>query len=225
MHMKRFLILLMMASLAFLFVAGCGKGTEEGKLEKAAEKAPEKAMQTAVAQELSATLLSTSGGQTLSSKMYMKPDKFRTDNEAAGSSTIVRKDLNKVWMIMTAQKTYMEMPGVTDEQIQMAEEKVKGEVSRKEVGSETVDGHPAIKYEVTASVDDKTVQTYQWWATDINFPVKTAAIDGSWVMEYRDIRIGGQPDSLFEVPAGYKKMTIPGLPEGMKGKIPGMDAK
>lgn len=219
--MKRWWILMMAASLVFFLVAGCGKGKEEGKTEKAQEKSAKAAMP----RELSATLVSTSGGQTMTSKIYMKPDKFRTDSEAAGSSTIVRKDLNKVWMIMPSQKTYMEMPGVMDESIQTAEEKVKGEISRKEVGSEPVDGHPSTKYEVTARVDGSEVRMYQWWATDISFPVRTAAIDGSWVMEYRDIRTGSQPDSLFEVPAGFKKMNLPGLPEGMKGKIPGMGAK
>jgi hypothetical protein len=107
----------------------------------------------------------------------------------------------------------------------MVEEKVKGEVSRKKIGSETVNGHPTTKYEVTAKTDDKVTQIHQWWATDIHFPVKTAAVDGSWSMEYRDIKIGSQPDSLFEVPAGYKKMSIPGMPGDMKIKIPGMNAK
>jgi hypothetical protein len=66
---------------------------------------------------------------------------------------------------------------------------------------------------------------HQWWATDINFPVKTAADDGSWVMEYRDINIGSQPDSLFDIPSGYQKLSIPGLPGGMKIGIPGEGKK
>jgi len=209
--MKR-VVIAVLAIFVALTVFGCSKGKEEGK------SAQEKAVKAAVAKELSATIVSTSAGKTSTMKAYMKPDKFRTDVEAAGSSTIVRKDLNKVWMIMIPQKTFMEMEGVKDDQIKAAEEKVKGEVSRKAVGSETIDGHPSTKYEVTAKVDDKTMQVYQWWATDINFPVKTAAIDGSWVMEYRDIKIGSQPDSLFEVPAGYKKMTIPGMPPGVGRK-------
>ena len=212
--MKRLWMKWVMAFVAILLVVSFGKGDGYGKDVK-----------SPVAQELSATIVSTSAGQKVTMKMYMKPNKYRTDHEAAGSSTIFRKDLNKSWMIMKEQKTYMEMPGGKDEQIQTAEEKVKGEVSRKKVGSETIDGHPTIKYEVTAKMGDKVVKTYQWWATDINFPVKTAAIDGSWAMEYRDIRFGKQADSLFEVPSGYKKMTIPGMPAGMKIKIPGMDAK
>ena len=192
--MKRSWILLAMALVAFLFVAGCGK---EKKAEGKADKAPAKA---AMAQELSATMVSTAEGRTMTMKMYMKPNKYRTDSDQAGSSTIVRRDLNKAWMILRPQKAYMEMAGATEEQVKMAEEKVKGEMSRKEVGKETVDGHPSIKYEVTAKVDNNVVKTYQWWATDINFPVETAAMDGSWAMEYRDIKIGSQPDSLFEVP-------------------------
>ena len=206
--MKRSWMVVLMALLVFCFVAGCGKGKDEEKTDKAEVKAKKAAM----AQELSATIVNNSAGRTVNMKIYMKPDKYRTDMEMAGSATIVRKDLNKVWMIMTDQKAYMEMPGVTDAQTKMAEDKVKGEVSRKEVGSDTVNGHPATKYEVTAKVDDKVMQIYQWWATDINFPVKTAAVDGSWSMEYRDVKIGSQPDSLFEVPAGYKKMSLPRMP-------------
>ena len=56
---------------------------------------------------------------------------------------------------------------------------------------------------------------YQWIATDINFPVKTASVDGSWTTEYKNIKMGGQPDDLFEVPDGYQKSTMPNMPKGM----------
>lgn len=32
-----------------------------------------------------------------------------------------------------------------------------------------------------------------------------------------------KPDSLFEIPSGYKKMTLPGMPGGFK--IPGMGTR
>ena len=209
-QMKRSWIFMMVAALTMLvFMIGCGK-QEEHKDKKAETKGP-------MARELSATIVTKSGDQTASMKIYIKPNKFRTDNEMAGASTIVRKDLNKVWTIMTAQKTYMEIEGMNDNK-QMAEEKVKGEVSRKEVGSETVNGHPTTKYEVTTKIDDKVMQVYQWWATDINFPVKSAALDGSWNVEYKDIKFGSQPDSLFELPAGYQKMSMPTMPPGVGKK-------
>ena len=193
-----------------LFVSGCGKDETMAPMAK----------------EYSATMVSKSAGQTITTQIYMKPDKFRTDTKMAGMSTIVRKDLNKVWTIITSQKMYMETQGMADApSTQTVEDKVKGEVSRKKVGSETINGHPSTKYEITTEADGKTMQIHQWWATDISFPVKTAAVDGSWSMEYKDIKIGDQPDALFEVPSGYKKMTLPGMPGGMNIKIPGMGAR
>ena len=209
--MKRILIVVLAIFFA-LTVSGCGKGKEEGKGEKAKGD-------TLMAKEMSVTVVSSSGGHTNQSKLYMKADKVRMENEMAGGSySIVRRDLKKVWMVMPPSKTYMEMAEGKKEDAAIPEDKVKGEVSRKVVGSETIDGHPCTKYEVTVKVDDKTMNTYQWMATDINFPVKTAAVDGSWSMEYKDIKVGSQPDSLFELPAGYQKMAMPTMPPGVGKK-------
>ena len=194
--MKGSRIIMAMAIFMLLWMTGCGKDETMAPMAK----------------EYSATMVSKSAEKTITTQIYMKPDKFRTDTKIAGTSTIVRKDLNKVWTLMPAQKVYMEMPGMADApSTQTVEDKVKGEVSRKKVGSETIDGHPATKYEITTEADGKTMQIHQWWATDISFPVKMAAVDGSWSMEYKDIKIGDQPDSLFEIPSGYKKMTLPGM--------------
>ena len=212
--MKRIMIVVL-AVLFALTVLGCGKGKEEGK----SEKAKGETITAKMPQEMSTTIVSTFGGRANKAKLYMKADKMRMESEmAAGSYTIVRRDLKKVWMVMTATKSYMEMAEGKKEDAPVPEEKVKGEVSRKVVGSETVDGHPCTKYEVTAKVDDKTMISYQWWATDINFPVKSAAVDGSWNVEYKDIKFGSQPDSLFELPTGYQKMSMPTMPPGMGKK-------
>ena len=169
-------------------------------------------------QEMSTTVVSSVGGHAGKAKLYMKADRMRMESDAAaGAYTIVRRDLKKMWMVMPSTQSYMEMAEVKED-VPVPEEKVKGEVSRKVVGSDTVDGHPCTKYEVTAKVGEKAVTSYQWWATDINFPIKAAALDGSWNVEYKDIKIGSQPDSLFELPAGYQKMSMPTMPPGMGKK-------
>ena len=115
---------------------------------------------------------------------------------------------------MTGEKMYMEMP-IDLSQKPKVEEKFEGEIERKQVGTETIDGHPTKKYLITYKVSNKQDQVYQWMATDINFPVKTAAVDGSWMQEFKNIKMGSQPDSLFEVPAGYQKIQMPQMPGGM----------
>ncbi|NPU85938.1 MAG: DUF4412 domain-containing protein [Syntrophaceae bacterium] len=168
---------------------------------------------TALAMEFSADMVNKGkGGKGMTSKVYMKDKKFRWESKQQDTITISRQDLMKTWIVMPKQKTYMEMT-FDPSKAQEPQEKMKGEISRKLVGSDTVDGHPTKKYEITYKDGQRQMKSYQWLATDLNqFPVKSAAVDGSWSMEYRNIRMGSQPDSLFEPPAGFKKMAMPGMP-------------
>jgi hypothetical protein len=46
--------------------------------------------------------------------------------------------------------------------------------------------------------------------------------EGESSFEYRNIKEGGVADSLFQVPAGYTKMEMPGMPGMGKGMMEGM---
>jgi hypothetical protein len=71
-----------------------------------------------------------------------------------------------------------------------------------------LDGRMTDKYQVTYQ-DGRLKQTVlQWLAPGIAIPVKTAAVDNSWSMEYKNIKIGRQPDALFELPADYQNMSV-----------------
>jgi hypothetical protein len=41
-------------------------------------------------------------------------------------------------------------------------------------------------------------------------PIRTASPDGSFFMEYRDIKEDSVADNVFEPPAGFEKMALPG---------------
>jgi hypothetical protein len=166
---------------------------------------------TALATEFSAdTVMTHREGMKMTGKMYFKADKFRMDMKSPQAmTTITRVDKNLMWNIMHDQKMYMEMP-MDLRNKPMVEEQFDGEIERTEVGSETIDGHPTKKYLITVKTDDTVQKVYQWWATDIHFPVKTAAFDGSWTQEFKNVSLEKQPDSLFEVPSGYRKFQMPG---------------
>ena len=164
------------------------------------------------------TVTTVKDGPAMAGKIYFKPDRFKMDMKThEDMSMIARVDKKIMWNIMAKQKIYMEMP-LDLKNRPKVDEKFEGEIDRKEVGSETIDGHPTKKYLITFQVNDKKSQVFQWLATDIQFPVKTAAIDGSWAQEFRNIKIGPQPDSLFELPAGYEKLEMPQLPGGKNFK-------
>jgi hypothetical protein len=174
---------------------------------------------TAIGLEFSADVINTAKGQVSTSRIYMKNKKMRWDSHASDNYNIARQDLNTSWIIMPKQKSYMEMKSSKSERI--PQEKMKGEISRKLIGSESIDGHPTKKYEVTYNDGKQVLKSHQWIAADLNFPIRMAAVDGSWSMEYKNIKIGTQADSLFEIPAGYKKMAMPSMPGAGKGGLPG----
>jgi hypothetical protein len=176
-------------------------------------------LSNAFAVEFSALSVTNVAGTTRTSKMYFKDKKHRMEVQGQSGYNILREDKKVMWIVMPDEKTYIEMPFDPYEKPQV-EEKYVGEISRKEVGEEIIDGHPTKKYEITYKIDDKTDRVYQWIATDMDFPIKSTAIDGSWVAEFKDIKIGPQPDSLFEIPAGYQKMTMPSFPGMGEGMMP-----
>jgi hypothetical protein len=150
----------------------------------------------------------------MTGKMFSKGEKFRMEVTTPEKMiTITRMDKKASWTLMPSEKMHMEMP--LDPKTAPKTE-IRGEIERKLVGSETINGHPAIKYLVTYKEDGETAKVYQWMATDINFPVKTADVNGRWVQEYRNVKIGPQPEVLFELPSGYQKMQIPAMPGGMR---------
>ncbi len=180
----------------------------------------------ALATEFSADVVRKGMGRETTSKVYIKDKKVRMDNLAGPMGpgyNIVRQDLKVMWMVNPAQKSYFEMPlqGMADvTQQPQGNEKMPGEVSRKELGKEVVDGHPCIKYEINYQFGGQSHSVHQWIAQDLKLPVKTAAVDGSWSVEYKNINKGSQPDSLFEVPSGFQKASMPGFGPG--GMPPGM---
>ncbi len=162
----------------------------------------------AAAIELSADVIMKSKRGAISSRMYLKADKFRADSSIQPGYHIIRQDRNVIWVVLPESRIYMEIR-FSQERKAFTQEKVPGEVGRKLLGSESIDGHATQKYEVIYEEDGRLQTIYQWIAVDINFPVKVAAADGSWSNEYKNIKLDPIPDNLFEIPPGFEKMSIP----------------
>jgi hypothetical protein len=104
----------------------------------------------------------------------------------------------------------------------------------KKTGTETVNGHATTVYEGSpASVDGKPMRQKVWRPTDLpEVPyvrAQTFSADGQVTeLNLTHIQEGKQPDSLFTIPADYRKMEGPPMgapmgglkPEDFKGKTP-----
>lgn len=161
--------------------------------------------------EFSATIIMKNDGSTSNAHLFYTPKKIRMEMRDQGSDDksiiITRLDKEVVWMLMTSEEMYMEMSLDNEKQNPLIQG--PGDIIKRErIGKDTIDGHPTIKEKVTFRKDDgKKDSIYSWTATDLGWPVKAEAIDGSWSYTFKDIKKGRQDPELFEVPKGYKRVS------------------
>ncbi len=162
----------------------------------------------------SADLVTNTSKGTFTSKIVSKDGKQRIEHSAGGREmiNILRPDKKRVWMLMPDRKVYMEMPLDSRKQdilSQLHDTTIK--TDKEFLGNETVDNHPAKKYHLTIIRDGKKEASgFLWEASDLNnFPVKYQNEDKTVTIVWKNIKFEGATDSLFEIPAGYKKMEMP----------------
>jgi hypothetical protein len=169
----------------------------------------------------SADMETTTAQGSFTSKMFFKDGKMRMESNTEGykSINIIRPDRKVMWMLMVDSKTYMEIPlDMSKQDIQSKLHDPNIKTDKEFIANEVVDKHPAKKYHLTITTDGKKEKSgYVWEATDLgNFPVKYESEDKKMTTVWKNIKMGGITDSVFEVPTGYKKMDMPAMP-GMGG--------
>jgi hypothetical protein len=158
-------------------------------------------------------------------KIYLAKDKMRVETTGngphGGGAFIMNFATQTSIVIMAQQHMYMEMPAQTQSQrigyafFQTGDvENACGDWQKSghnqsgschKVGNETINGRSAVKYEAANSSGDIS---HFWLDPKLRFPVKWEGKNSSG--ELRNIQEGSQPTSLFEIPAGFTKMQIPG---------------
>jgi len=184
---------------------------------------------TAFGAEFSADLVMSGGGDEQTGKVFIKGRLQRMELMEDGELSAVsisRPDKGVNWNLMPDEKMYMEM-SLTEigyEDMESLESKSKMTV----LGNETVNGYKCEKRRYESN-DETEGPVIVWFSPKLGYPVRIHTLayrgEGDMIMEYRNINTGKVPDSMFEIPGGYKKFAIPGMPAGMPGgmpKVPGM---
>lgn len=163
---------------------------------------------------------------TMKAKVYHAPGKERRE-QAMGDLKqifITRKDKNVAWIVMPEQKMYMEMPFAQAKENEMDLSSYKIEQTR--VGEEGVEGMKTTKSKVVMTGPDGERFDGFLWMTADGITIKIDAVargkgeKARMKMTLKNLKIGKQNPALFEIPAGYQKMTM-GNPFGAMGRPPG----
>ena len=120
----------------------------------------------------SADVISTISQQQMKGKMYVSNDKTRTD--IGGVVVIARLDKKVAWTLMPGTNSYMETP-INPDQMIVGSDKMPGEIERKTLSQETIDGKLTNKYRVVANQNGKQQVVYSWVAVDSEVPLRTSA--------------------------------------------------
>lgn len=168
--------------------------------------------------EYSADMVIESGGVSSTGKVYHGlggKDRWEMNAQGAKAITISRTDKKVAWILMPEQKMYMEM-GIEESAKNTQGTNVNDcEMDFSSLGDENVNGVKATKNRVSGSCppDDVDYEGTMWITKD-NIVVKMASVttvDGkrtNITMDLKNLDIGKQDASLFEIPAGYQKFSM-----------------
>jgi hypothetical protein len=165
-------------------------------------------------------------GTPSTAKIFFAKDKMRIESQspnarAGGGAIIVNLASQTSTVLMPQQHMYMDMSLQSQTQRLGYNFFRTGDVedacgdwlklgsnkggSCHKVGNESVDGRDTVKFEATTA--SGVVSTF-WIDPKLRFPIKWQGKNSDG--ELRNIQQGPQPASLFEIPAGYTKMEMPG---------------
>jgi hypothetical protein len=147
--------------------------------------------------------------------------KNRVENPGMkGLVTISLADAKKTIMMNTVNKTYCEQP-IQDREKTPDVYDPDVVFDKKKVGTDTIDGHPCVKYDSTFYRKSKPEEKHKatlWEAQDLkDFTIQTEITvsanpnyqgsGGKMVMTFKNIKLGAANPSMFEVPRDYKKVN------------------
>jgi hypothetical protein len=179
---------------------------------------------TTSAAEFQADFIQKHETMEIKGKFYIKNNKMRTDMKMMGQqmSMITRMDKNVSWNVQHDAKMYFEMPIPPESDVALRPDEELAKIAvKKKIGSETINGYACDKYEIIFN-DKSKGKIEQWVSRKLNFPIKIVYHGPAGVMttEYYNIQSGSVDSSLFEVPRGFQKMSVPTMGSGMGGMLP-----
>jgi hypothetical protein len=175
----------------------------------------------AYALEFTADQITKIDGRTHKASIYYRDQMWRIEHHSLGpvNVTIVRKDKQVVWLLLSRMKHFKTLPYGSEQDLHVTPA-LEGEIERQQIGTEVREGHPTILYEVTTKQGERAEQYYQWVATDLDFPMKLAKKDGSWIVEYQHVKMRSVSDYLFNLPVNFQPLEDFDKSRGGPSKAP-----
>ncbi len=158
--------------------------------------------------EFSATMIIKRGARSGQARIMYKKDRFRIDivGKKGKRRMIIRRDIGAIWFVDLADRKYREVKTKKLAGALALAKRLPGEKERRLLAEEKVSGLSTKKYLVIFERRGREARVYQWVAPSLGVPVKIHYLKRKLGWQLRDIKVAPQPDRLFELPPGLRKM-------------------
>jgi len=166
------------------------------------------AVPTAWSVEFVADKLTYIGDRTYRGSLFCRDDMWRIEHNSTGSVevTIVRKDKGLMWLLSARLKRFQTVP--VEKDVRLCVQPMAGkEIAREVIGTEILDGHPVTVSQIMVREGERNIGYYQWWADDLQLPLRVARRDGSWILQFKNVRLRSLSAQMFELPLNYRPMA------------------
>lgn len=175
--------------------------------------------------EYSVDMVMSSGDGDVTMHRIFKNGSIRTDIAADGEtmSMIEKADepgtsytvvpSHKMVMKMNAEDVSPELAKIAKQHAPEAKSEPEAAPEIEKVGTETIDGHAATKFKVTAGEH----HALMWFDTGTGAPLRMESAGSK--IEWKNLEVKAQPAALFETPKDYQVMDMGEMQKQMKAAM------
>jgi hypothetical protein len=172
-------------------------------------------------QPFSSDITLTANGETNTGRIYSDGVSIREELEATAThpkiTSFLRLESGLAQevaapahvVILPEKKTYIEYPYGTPSDAHFVRYLRNAEVKNEPLGKEFLDGRECEKVRVTSTYKERVYISIEWRASALRgFVVKSQDVNSKWSADYKNITLGPQPTSLFEIPSEYERIAF-----------------
>jgi hypothetical protein len=150
----------------------------------------------------------TVNGETHTGKIYSDGHSVRLESEESvhgpRNLTFVRLASGVTQVVIPQERAYSESPYGAPSDAPFIRYLRDAKVKSKPLGVEQFDGQDCEKFLVSANYKEHTYSSIEWRSRNLHgFVVRSQDAQELWLTEYRNIHLGPQTTSLFQLPDGY----------------------
>jgi hypothetical protein len=155
-----------------------------------------------------ATEIITYKGRRRTARVFVSEKAVRSEGEENGQNyiAIVRLDRGILWLLSVPEKTYTELPFGAAKGGFVGASGIPLARGCRILGEEKVAGYTCVRQECRIPAGPNPVVETRWTASDLGgILIKYAS--GPQILEFENVRREALDRALFEVPAGYRKVS------------------